>query len=448
MSLVGSVSLTNNENGVYLGKVAIDNLNISADQLLYSADGIDISGLNISTGLQKSSNNLITVGNPNIQLTSNSLYVNDNVTSINTAIANANQADVIYVSSGSYSESGQRLYFYNKYNMAVQCPATGGTITEVLNGLNITGTSELIRIANLQIEPHPTDPSVISGTGRYIFRNLNFQGSLSLRHTVEIGLGVNKYITFENCEFDEYCDIFISNALSAPIYFINCNFGNATITYNNLSPLLVIMSNCAGLSAMPTSTEATLVGVNVLTIGVSSLDTTNVNIPSVGSLNFATGADISINGQSSSALVNYVPTADGANGLKWSSYAPSLFFCDSYSGQYPASATGNPLTLFQKVSQINIVSDKPTIMMFSLNMEVSGGNDVLTLTLQNDDDSSTLAQLSFNVGGNGHTVAGQFNFVMPTTFILNYSIIGTLSSHNLTVNPSGAYGITIYQNLA
>ena len=447
MSLVGSVSLTNNENGVYLGKVAIDNLNISSDQILYSADGIDISGLNISTGLQKSTNNLITVGNPNIQLTSNSLYVNDNVTSINTAIQNADQADVIYVSSGSYSEAGDRLTFYNKYNMAVLCPATGGTITEVLNGLDVTGTSELIRIANLQIEPHPTNPSVISGTGRYIFRNINFQGSLSLNHTVQIGLGVSKYITFENCEWDEYCDIFISDQLLAPVYFINCNFGNATITYNNLSPLLVIINNCAGLAAIPTSTEATLVGVNVLTIGVSSLDTTNVNIPSVGSLNFATGADISINGQSSSALVNYVPTADGENGLKWSAYAPSLFFCDSYSGQLSV-ASGNPLTIFQKASQINIVPNKPTIMMFSLNMTVAGGADVLTLTLQNDDDSSTLAQLLFNVGGNAHTVAGQFNFVMPDISILNYSIIGSLGTHNISTDANSAYGITLYQNLA
>ena len=448
MSLVGSVSLTNNENGVYLGKVAIDNLNISSDQILYSANGIDIDGLNISTGLQKSTNNLITVGNPNIQLTSNSLYVNDNVTSINAAIDNADQADVIYVSSGSYSEAGDRLTFYNKYNMAVLCPATGGTITEVLNGLDVTGTSELIRIANLQIEPHPTNPSVISGTGRYIFRNLNFQGSLSLNHTVEIGFGVSKYITFENCEWDEYCDIFISDQLLAPVYFINCNFGNATITYNNLSQFFVIMSNCAGLAAMPTSTQATLVGVNVLTTGVSSLDTTNVNIPLAGSLNFATGADISINGQSSSVLVNYVPTADGANGLKWSAYAPSLFFCDSYSGQYPASATGNSLTLFQKGSQTNIVENKPTIMMFSLNMSVAGGADVLTLTLRDDDSSNNLAQLLFNVANGPHTVAGQFNFVMPATFILNYSIIGSLVTHNITVNTTGAYGITIYQNLA
>jgi len=53
MSLVGSVSLTNNYNGLYLGKVNIDNLNVSADQLLYSVDGVNIVGLNLGNGLEK-----------------------------------------------------------------------------------------------------------------------------------------------------------------------------------------------------------------------------------------------------------------------------------------------------------------------------------------------------------------------------------------------------------
>jgi hypothetical protein len=448
MSLVGSISLSNNDNGLYLGKVNIDNLNVSADQLLYSVDGVNISGLNLGNGLEKVDDELKTIGNPDIQLTSNSIYVNDNVSSINTAIENAEQADVIYVSSGSYSESGQRLYFYNKYNIALKCPDVGNTITEVLNGLDVTGTSELIRISNLQIEENKTNASsVIEGTGRYYFKNVTFTGTITSTHTIELGQNVTKFITFMNCEWDEYCDMYISAQLFSQIYFINCNFGNCNITYNNISPLLVIMSNCAGLKAMPTSVQATLIGVNVLTTGVSHLDTTNVNIPAVGSLNFAAGADISINGQSSADLVNYVPTADGASGLKWSVYAPSLFFVDSYSGQLSASGPDNPLTIFQKASQINIIQDKPTIMMFSLNITISGGADVLTLTLQNDDDSSTLASLAFNVGGGSHTIAGQFNFTMPSIYTLNYSIIGTIVTHNISTNTSSAYGITIYQNL-
>jgi len=46
MSLVGSVSLTNNDNGLYLGKVNIDNLNSDTNSVLYSVNGSDIKGDN------------------------------------------------------------------------------------------------------------------------------------------------------------------------------------------------------------------------------------------------------------------------------------------------------------------------------------------------------------------------------------------------------------------
>lgn len=44
MSLVGSVSLSNNQNGMYLGKVNINNLNASANEILYTKDGANIKG--------------------------------------------------------------------------------------------------------------------------------------------------------------------------------------------------------------------------------------------------------------------------------------------------------------------------------------------------------------------------------------------------------------------
>ena len=53
MSLVGAVSLTNKEEGLFLGSVNLDNLNVDPNQLVYSTDGINMSGLNISSGLQQ-----------------------------------------------------------------------------------------------------------------------------------------------------------------------------------------------------------------------------------------------------------------------------------------------------------------------------------------------------------------------------------------------------------
>lgn len=492
MSLVGSVSLTNNQNGLYLGKVAIDNLDISANQILYSANGIDISGLNIGDGLDISSNNLITIGNPAIQLTSNSLYVNDNQTSIFSALSNVSQADTIYISSGSYGES---VAITDKYNISLINPSSNnGTICEILNGLNITGTSELIRVSNIQVKG---TTSLLNGVGRNYFNNCNFTGVVGSPHSILIGSGTTKFLTFTDCQFNQYCTINISNALTAPAYFINCNFGGATINYGNLSPLLVIMNNCAGLVSFPTNLQATLVGLNVLTTGASRTDTTNINLSQIngenynpvlvqnqnagvitycssttnlltadnafnydentntlnvdnisqnGTLSFTNPSYISIDGQSSSSLVNYVIAANGVAGLKWSAYAPSLFFNDSYSGQLSAGS-GNPYTIFQKVGQANIVPNKPSIMMFSLNITVAGGADVLTLTLQNDDDSSALATLNYNVGNNSQTIAGQFNFTMPNNYTLNYSIIGSLVTHTISTDTNSAYGITLYQNL-
>jgi hypothetical protein len=269
MSLIGSISLTNKE-GVFLGEVSLSNLNLDPEQIVYSLDGINMSGLNLGDGLQQVLDELVTVGNPNIQLTSNSLYVNDNQQSIQSAIDTATQADVIYVSAGSY---GERLLINNKTNIAIQAPDVGNTICEVLDGVVINGTSELIRITNLQIEPSPTLPSTITGVGRHYFKGVVFQGFDTNTHLIEIGKLSTQFMTFIDCSFDEYCTISISSQLAAPLYFINCNFGNCSITYGNLSPLLVIMSNCAGLKGYPLSSNATLLGVNVLVSGQSQVNT-------------------------------------------------------------------------------------------------------------------------------------------------------------------------------
>ena len=46
MSLIGSVSLTNKKEGLFLGSVKLDNLNVESNSVLYSSDGVNISGNN------------------------------------------------------------------------------------------------------------------------------------------------------------------------------------------------------------------------------------------------------------------------------------------------------------------------------------------------------------------------------------------------------------------
>ena len=232
MSLIGAVSLTNNQNGLYLGKISVDN----ADQFT---------------------------------LTSNSIYVNEGVNTIQSAVDSITQGDVIYISSGSYNETVSIL---DKYNIGLQAPATASTICEVLNGVIVDGTSENVRLTNLQVKGAN---SQINGVGRHRLDNIVFTGTAQQTNTVEFGRSSSKYITVNNCEFDQYCSVVVSSLLSDVIYFINCNFGGATITLSNTLPLRVIFNNCAGISTF--SANATYVGMNVLTSGISNLSTVNIN---------------------------------------------------------------------------------------------------------------------------------------------------------------------------
>jgi hypothetical protein len=447
MSLIGAVSLTNKE-GLFLGSVNLDNLNLDPNQLLYSSNGVDMEGLNLGNGLDLSGSDLQTVGNPNIQILSNSIYCNDNVgaTPIQTAV-NSADGDTIYISSGSYGES--QITIDSKINIALAGPPTGqysSTLCEVLGGFSLKGTSDQIRFSNLQIK----GTTELKGVGRYKFSGCVFTGTAVNNISINISQAT-KFMTFFNCEFDQFCSISVANTFGSVIYFINCGFNGATITLNNVSPLQVIFNNCSGLTAFNTA-KSTLVGLNTTVSGtiqnnLTELQTTNGNIKTTGNLNFETGAFISINNVSSSDKVNQAIVADGANGLKFAPFATSsLYYVDGYSGQYGGTSTGSPLTIFQKVSQANITPLLSSIISFSLNLSVSGGADTLTLILKDDTSLSTLSTLVYSVPNGNQTITGNFFFNMPNNYAtISYSIVGTLASHNITVDANMAYNILFYQ---
>lgn len=285
MSLIGSVSLTNNQDGLYLGKISIDNLNIDPNQILYSNDGINITGKTLSNGLSLNGDYLETTSNPNIQLTSNSIYVNDNEQTIQSGINSSSQADVIYISSGSFGES--QIQINNKYNIALQAPSTASTICEILNGVVIDGTSELIRLSNLQIKGIITQ---IYGIGRHRLDNIVFSGLPLSINTIYVGHNSIKYMTFSNCEFDNYCVIQVPNTFASVIYFINCNFGGCGFSLSNISNQQVIFNNCAGFQSFPVN--ATYIGLNVLITGVSKVDTTNVNLTTINNAAYPPSGDM------------------------------------------------------------------------------------------------------------------------------------------------------------
>jgi hypothetical protein len=182
-------------------------------------------------------------------LHSNSYYVNDGINDFQTILTEigADQGNVIYASAGSFG--GATLDITNKVNLGIICPNAGNTICELAGGrgLSIGGTSERVRITNLQIEGATT----ITGTkGRHIFQSVQFLGGLTIDGVTDTS---STFMTFTDCEFASQ-NVLISNITNCTIYFNRCNLNNLRIIPSNVaSPFLIIVSECSGLNALQTN---------------------------------------------------------------------------------------------------------------------------------------------------------------------------------------------------
>ena len=208
-------------------------------------------------------------------LHSNSYYVNDGVNDFQAVLTEigADQGNVIYASTGSYG--GDTLTIENKVNLGIVCPDVGNTICELAGGrgLTISGTSERIRITNLQIEGATT----ITGTkGRHIFEGVDFLGGLSIDGTTD---STPTFMTFTDCEFSSQ-NITISNITNCTFYFVRCNFTNVRVIPSNVaSPFLIILSECSGLNALQTNLTSgvAIVGRTGYSSGVVKVFSTSSN---------------------------------------------------------------------------------------------------------------------------------------------------------------------------
>jgi hypothetical protein len=182
-------------------------------------------------------------------LHSNSYYVNDGINDFQTILTEigADQGNVIYASAGSFG--GATLEITDKGNLGIICPNAGNTICELAGGrgLSIGGTSERIRITNLQIE----GATSITGTkGRHIFQSVQFLGGLTIDGVTDSSA---TFMTFTDCEFANQ-NILISNLTNCTIYFNRCSFSNLRIIPSNVaSPFLIIVSECSGLNTLQTN---------------------------------------------------------------------------------------------------------------------------------------------------------------------------------------------------
>ena len=387
----------------------------------------------IGAGLNDTDNTLSTVGNPAIQLTSNSLYANDNQVSIQSQINNANQADVVYVSAGSY---GERMVINNKYNMAITAPYVGNSICEVLNGLEITGTSEIIRISNIQFEG---TGSVINGQGRHYLNRVSFQGALGNINTLTIsGFGAGKFITLENCEFDNYCAITIANTFAGVLYFINCNFGGASITLSQFSNQQVIFNNCAGFSSFPT--RSTFFGMNVLTTGESRNTSTTLDSPY-----------FLIGGVSTISSLNQVLTTDGENGVKLTPMGGAFSFynvMNETSQQTVKNGTSaSPIVLYSRVDQGNLIQGLNCIVEFIANFSTTQDGIITFKFIDSRTPLSPLATVIQMCRANGTPkhfhIPINFNFPLPVdSNTLTFSITASIEAGDIDTDTNDFYSIT------
>ena len=447
MAFVNSVALVNANfeninfsNGIMPVKIA--DLNLSSDQLLYTTDGSNISGLNLGNGLNVQTNYIETIGNPDIQLTANSLFVNDNIQSIQSKIDVVSQADVINISPGSFGDAPVTIT--DKYNIALVGPNVGNTICEVLQNFTIDETSELIRISNINFKGTLNS---IKGVGRHYFNNCVFTGTTGpgiLRLQVSIGKNSSKYMTFTNCEFNSYCDVIIEGTFSSVVYFINCNFGGATIYLNQAYPQQVIFSNCANFQSLPSATKSTLIGLNVLSTGESQVSATTVD--SSKYFNIVQGTDL----LKSSDNPNTCLTSDGANGMKWtplggpSSYY-NVFF---YIGQQPNPNSGaTTVTLFNIVNQANVIPNLKCLLRCTFGFQHVGNNKITAFKLYDTSSGgNVLIQTISQTCPSGHqTITLLFNQMLGgSTYNLNYRIDAS-SDTNIIIDANDSCTVEVYE---
>jgi len=283
------LGITNSDNNISItGTTAnpIINLNSTIDvPILSSTQLLDVKGQledsNNSVGnsgyiLSSTNTGVAWIDKATISLTSNSIYVNDNVNTVQSAIDIASSGDSIYISSGSLTGN---MLINNLSNISIISPSqNAGVLCELLGTLQIIGTSTNVNIGNVQIE---SGSSIIAGSGGHNLHNVVWQGTSSIPNQIQIDACAGSFITFTNCEFDQYCNIVVLPTFAGVCYFINCGFNGAIFSLLNSSPLQVIFNNCAGFSSYPTTTKSTYVGLNVLASGFSNTTSTNITCSTI-----------------------------------------------------------------------------------------------------------------------------------------------------------------------
>lgn len=165
-----------------------------------------------------------------------------------------NQGAYISISSGSFGNLTPLTI--EKDNLSMFSVPSTPPICEFACPLTIASTANRIRTRYMSFD------GVCNLNGkRCVYTHSTFNDN------VNIGAGTTEYMTFANCEFSAGKTITFSATMASVVYIIECNIAGANLVFNNASPLQVIFSNCSGFVSLPTTAQATLIGLNVLASG-------------------------------------------------------------------------------------------------------------------------------------------------------------------------------------
>ena len=304
-----------------------------------------------------------------------------------------------------------------KYNISLNAPQ--GDLTEIIGDFSITGDSELIKLNNLQFQGLQT---IYSGLGRYRINRVNHQGqSGGLTNVVAIR-DASGYMTFENCEWDQYCTLRVSSSFSNVCYFINCNFGGCPIILQNASNQQVIFNNCAGFVSYPSTTKCSFFGMNVLTTGESRNSATTIDNLYFKIANNSTSTSTDeILGTNGISGLKLIPN-NGYGGMRMNFY---------YRQPQTVKTAVNKLTLYEGVSTFSITPLYSQILNCIFNFSILGGTAELTFDLRDITTGDVaLDSVIQSINANNH-------HVMPLSFNWTQATGQTSIKLKITVSVSG-----------
>ena len=349
-------------------------------------------------------------------LTSNTIYINDNITDIQTGIDNAVPGTAIMISAGSFG--GNPITISNKQNIALICPQRGQSvsITETANSRNVSidALSSQITINALQVEGSFT----LGASGNNYFTNMELQNGLTIAAN-----STGNYFFYTSTITGA---VIVSSTFTGLLYFSECNFAGVIFLLNNSSPAQVQIAECINLPTIR-PTNATFNAFNADNSLQITTDTKYLNN--------------SINNP------NLALVSDGSNGLKWEIPGGNYSVITQYfiEGQQTSSQSGPALTLYQTSSPLtNKLLNFNTIFQCVFNFSISANNTTLTINL-NDNISPTKTYTQTLANNGSHNIS--VSFLMPANTSTNYTfqIQALVNTGDISVSTNDFYNIRIDQ---